>query len=122
MDKKRRKPENSRPVVNCRSSTDEPVFGPGLIKLLEHLEESGSMKEACQKMEMSYSKGWKIINRAERELETPLLIRHQGGRSGGKCEITAEGKTLMEKYRAMEAEVKMCARASFERWFGELVT
>ena len=111
-----------RPVVKLQVCTDEPVFGPGLIKLLEHLEESGSMKEACQKMEMSYSKGWKIINRAERELGTPLLIRHQGGRSGGKCEITAEGKTLMEKYRAMEAEVKMCARASFERWFGELVT
>ena len=118
MDKK----EESRkfkPVVKLQVCTDEPVFGPGLIKLLEHLEENGSMKEACQKMEMSYSKGWKIINRAERELVTPLLIRHQGGRSGGKCEITTEGKAMMKKFRAMEAEVKACACDSFKRWFEE---
>lgn len=105
------------PVVKLQICTNQPVLGPGLIELLEHLEENGSMKEACQKMEMSYSKGWKIINRAEKELGNSLLVRHQGGKSGGKCEITVECKILMQKYRAMETEVKTYACVSFQRWF-----
>lgn len=121
MEQKLEKPQ-FHPVVKLQVCTDEPVFGPGLVELLEHLEENGSMKEACQKMGMSYSKGWKIINRAEKQLGTSLLVRHQGGKSGGTCEITAEGKTLMRKYRAMETEVKTYACTSFQRWFSELGT
>lgn len=109
-----------RPVVKLQVCTGEPVFGPGLIELMEHLEKNSSIKEACQKMGMSYSKGWKIINRAEKELGSILILRHQGGKSGGKCEITREGRMLMEKYRAMEAEVEMCTQTSFQRWFNEL--
>lgn len=107
------------PAVKLRICTDEPVLGPGLVQLLEYLQESGSMKDACQMMEMSYSKGWKIVNRAEKELGRDLLIRHQGGKSGGKCEMTEEGKALVEKFRGMEAEVDACARAAFGKWFGE---
>ena len=61
-----------------------------------------SMKDACGEMGMSYSKGWKIINRAEKELGYELLERRHGGKSGGKCTVTEKGKSLMKRYRQME--------------------
>ena len=40
---------------------------------MEHILVTESMKDACGEMGMSYSKGWKIINRAEKELGYELL-------------------------------------------------
>ena len=58
-----------RPVVKIKIYQEDLVFGPGLIMLLEQIQTTESMKDACAQMEMSYSKGWKIINRAEKELD-----------------------------------------------------
>lgn len=77
-----------RPVVKIKIYQEDLVFGPGLIMLLEQIQTTESMKDACAQMEMSYSKGWKIINRAEKELGYGLLERRHGGKSGGKCTVT----------------------------------
>ena len=42
--------------VKLQINTDEPVLGPGVAELLELVGETGSMKEACGRMGMSYSK------------------------------------------------------------------
>ena len=72
-----------------------------------------SMKDACGEMGMSYSKGWKIINRAEKELGYELLERRHGGKSGGKCTVTEKGKSLMKRYRQMgkKKQGTACRRA-----------
>ena len=62
--------------VKLQINTDEPVLGPGVAELLELVGETGSMKEACGRMGMSYSKGWKIIGRAEEQLGCALIRRH----------------------------------------------
>ena len=65
--------------VKLQINTDEPVLGPGVAELLELVEETGSMKEACGRMGMSYSKGWSLIRTAERELGD-----HGAGRAGAR--------------------------------------
>lgn len=107
------------PVLKIKVFQEELVFGPGLIILLEYIQETESMKEACGKMEMSYSKGWKIVNRAEKELGYELILRRHGGKSGGKCSITSQGKSLVERYRKMESETKEALRKNFEKYFPE---
>ena len=90
------------PAVKIKVYNEELVFGPGLSMLLGHIKETGSMKEACSAMGMSYSKGWKIVNRAEKELEYALITRQHGGSRGGKCEITQKGAALIQRYEKLE--------------------
>ncbi len=67
---------------------DEEFFGVGLLQLLEGIERHGSIQQAARDMELSYVKALKILNRVERELGEPLLIRQKGGASRGKSELT----------------------------------
>ena len=106
--------------VKLQINTDEPVLGPGVAELLELVEETGSMKEACGRMGMSYSKGWKITGRAEQELGYPLILRSHGGRTGGSCSVTQEGLFLIRRYRALEEKVKEYASGIFKDIFEEL--
>ena len=76
-------------------------FGPGLFHLLQYIDEEGTIHAASKKMGMSYSKSWKIIKRAERELGYPLLSSHNGGTAGGKSELTEKGKWFLQQYREM---------------------
>ena len=106
------------PTLKIKIYQEDLVFGPGLVILMEHILVTESMKDACGEMGMSYSKGWKIINRAEKELGYELLERRHGGKSGGKCTVTEKGKSLMKRYRQMEKETRDCLQKSFEKYFG----
>ena len=93
------------PTLKIKIYQEDLVFGPGLVILMEHILVTESMKDACGEMGMSYSKGWKIINRAEKELGYELLERRHGGKSGGKCTVTEKGRDCLQK--------------SFEKYFPE---
>ena len=77
-----------RPSIRLTLEKEERFFGPGVADLLELVEEKGSIQGACSEMGMSYSKSWKIIKRAERELGYPLLSSHNGGTAGGTVSYT----------------------------------
>ncbi|CUX46648.1 winged helix-turn-helix domain-containing protein [Clostridium sp. C105KSO13] len=107
------------PFIQLKIYNEELVCGPGLITLLEFLRGADSMKGACAEMGMSYSKGWKIVNRAERELGYDLLVRQHGGSRGGKCELTEKGESLVTRFRQMEKQVNAYAETAFEEYFPE---
>ena len=54
-----------RPSVRFRLAKGDTFFGPGVAEFLILVDQSNSMQTACKEMEMSYSKGWKIIKKAE---------------------------------------------------------
>ncbi len=105
--------------VKVRVCDTEPVFGPGIVRLLECIEKTGSMKEACTTMGMSYSKGWKIVNRAEAMLQEELIIRFHGGTKGGKCGVTKTGISLIERFNKMQSEMEENGKNAFEKYFPE---
>ena len=61
--------------VSLRRS--EKFFGPGVASLLRLVERTGSLQTAAAEMQMSYSKAWKIIRKAEGELGFPLMERRR---------------------------------------------
>ena len=63
------------------------------------------IQAAAAKMNMSYSKGWKMINKVEKELGFRFLNRCNGGKNGGSSTITPEGRLFMERYHAMLEDV-----------------
>lgn len=107
------------PQLRIRLCTDEPVFGPGTICLLKLIRQCGSMKEACQMMDMSYSKGWKIIAKAEKGMGYSLIHRRHGGKQGGRCTLTDEAKSLVERYELLENAVKKKMEERFLALFPE---
>lgn len=111
------------PAVQIRLMNDKKIFGPGPCRLLELIEETGSIQKACQRMELSYSKAMKLIKGAEKELDMVLLARKSGGTGGGGSALTPEALTLVEDYRRMEADVRAYTaqvfQQVFQRYFAE---
>lgn len=107
-------------VAKVMLVTDKAVFGPGPVRLLHHINETGSVSEACAAMNLSYSKGWQLLNKMEEELGFKVIKRFHGGAGGGKSELTANGKLLMEKYEELEKRTQNCLNDFFEEIFSDL--
>ena len=103
-----KKQERTLPVkarVKLMLCTDDRFFGPGVCELLERIRETGSIQAAAARMELSYTKAWKILNRAEQELGKNLINRVSGGRNGGSSTLTEAGEKAVSDFREMEAKL-----------------
>lgn len=105
----RNTPVSVTAAVKLTLCAEERFFGPGVCELLERIREAGSIQAAAAGMELSYTKAWKILNRAEKELGTKLITRVSGGRNGGSSTLTKAGEETVREYRKMEK--KLCAYA-----------
>ena len=104
--------EKALPVaakVKLTLCTQDRFFGPGVCELLERIRETGSIQAAAARMEMSYSKAWKILNHAEEVMGTELITRVSGGRNGGSSTLTGAGEDAVREFREMEAKLSVYA-------------
>lgn len=100
--------EKALPVaakVKLTLCTKDRFFGPGVCELLERIRETGSIQAAAARMELSYTKAWKILNRAEQEMGTSLITRVSGGRNGGSSTLTPAGEEAVKEFREMEGKL-----------------
>ncbi len=86
---------------------------------MRNIGETGSVSAACKKMQMSYSKGRKMISTLEKELGYELIHRDKGGKKGGSASITEEGQCFLEQYEAYESDVKDYTNETFLKYFAE---
>jgi len=80
------------------------AVGPGKVRLLELVDETGSISAAGRTMNMSYRRAWLLIDELNHLFKGPLVATRLGGPSGGGAELTAFGKSLVRHYREMEIE------------------
>lgn len=111
-------------TITCRLTLrlyegEEKCFGPGVVYLLEHIEQCGSIRKAALSMNMAYSKAWSILNRAEESLGFPLLIRTAGGKTGGGAQLTPEGKAFLAQYESFCTRVNAFAQKTYLEMFPE---
>ena len=106
-----------RPSVRLRLAKQDTFFGPGVAEFLTLVDQNHSMQTACKQMEMSYSKGWKIIKKAEEYLGLSLIEYRSGGASGGSSHLTAEAKDLLNRYLGMEKELEAACSQLFDQYF-----
>lgn len=74
------------------------IAGHGRIKLLELVQETGSIKKAAESIKMSYKAAWDSINSLNQIYGTPLVERQTGGKGGGGTTLTKTGKDLIKTY------------------------
>lgn len=106
-----------RPRLKVQLVGTEPFFGPGVRTLLEWIREEGSVRDACEKMGLSYSKGRKMLERAERELGYTIVERSPGGRNGGSASVSDAGLRLLLQYERFEKELTEAAEEKYREIF-----
>jgi molybdate transport system regulatory protein len=95
------------------------VFGSGRMALFQAIEETGSIKQAAEKIGMSYRAAWGKIKATEDRLGKKLVERHAGGRNSG-TELTPKGKELLEIYIKFQEDTADSIKRSFTRFFEEV--
>ena len=95
----------------------EKFYGPGVQDLLSGIRVHGSVKDACEAMGMSYSKGRRILKHAESALGCKLVVRQQGGATGGSAFLTPEAEDFMRRYEELAVSVDEYARARLKEIF-----
>ena len=79
-------------------------IGPGKVRLLELIEATGSISAAGRAMAMSYRRAWLLIESLNTSFREPVVAAQSGGRHGGGARLTAFGRDLVVRYRAIERE------------------
>ena len=87
--------------VTLTTDDKERFYGPGVQDLLSGIRSYGSVKEACAAMDLSYSKGRRILKHAEAALGYQLVRRQQGGTAGGSATLTPQAEDFMKRYKAL---------------------
>ena len=87
------------------SSAVEPLgvrIGPGKIRLLEMVNQTGSIAAACRALNMSYRRAWLLIDSLNQTFDQPVVSRSVGGAGGGGAELTSLGTEIITRYRRIE--------------------
>jgi len=108
-----------RPAIDISLICENKLFDKDGALLLHMIAYTGTVKGACEKMQISYSKAWGLLSRLEENLGFALVDRHPGGEYGGASQLTPEGQRLLKRYEAFAEKVRKCADACFNECFGE---
>ena len=95
----------------------EGFFGPGVRDLLLNIDKEKSVKAACESMQISYSKAWKIIRNVEKAMGETAVIRIHGGSEGGSASLSDSCRMLLERYMRAEARSKEAIRTILDEEF-----
>ena len=93
------------------------VFGTGRLRILNAVEEHGSILGAAKALGMSYRAVWGKIKATEERLGQQVLEKHTGGAEGGGSTLTPFGRILIERFRQTEDLARSSADALFEGVF-----
>lgn len=98
------------------------AVGPGKIRLLEAIDETGSISAAGRSMKMSYRRAWLLIDELNHIFKRPLVATRLGGSTGGGAELTPFGRSLVRHYREMESEAHAALAPHLDAFQAALAT
>lgn len=78
------------------------AIGPGKADLLAAIETEGSITRAAKAMGMSYRRAWLLVETMNGCFKAPLVEAARGGSGGGGSGLTALGREVLARYRALE--------------------
>ena len=89
---------------------DDIALGPGKADLLESIDAEGTITAAGRRLGMSYKRAWSLVETMNRCFESPLVETSKGGAARGGASLTRLGRSVLERYRAMEAAAHQAIR------------
>lgn len=106
-----------RMELDLRIGTEELFFDNDTALFLELIAVTGSISAACHAMNISYTKGWKLINKVEEKFGRKIISRNVGGSDGGGCALTGSGRYLLNSYKYMQRELSNISNKIFKEIF-----
>jgi len=94
------------------NSEGDSLFGDGKWELLCAIEETGSLKNAIEKMGWGYRATWNKLKAIEKRLGFNIIEKSRGGSGGGgQTNLTLQGKKFVELFR----QIHVNSDAEFEK-------
>ncbi|MFN8595825.1 MAG: LysR family transcriptional regulator [Anaerolineae bacterium] len=78
------------------------VLSEWRVKLLEAIDQTGSISRAAERMKVTYHRAWEKIHEMEEGLGYKLLDAQVGGAGGGGAELTEKGRDLIKRFRKLD--------------------
>jgi molybdate transport system regulatory protein len=94
--------------------------GAGKARLLELIDETGSISAAGRAMAMSYRRAWLLVESLNTSFRAPVVDAQSGGRRGGGAHLTPFGRELVRRYRAIEEAAARAAQPELGAIVSEL--
>lgn len=88
---------------------DEGAMGPGKADLLEAIEREGSISAAGRALGMSYRRAWLLVDSMNRCWRDPLVETLSGGGRERGARVTASGREVLARYRALERTLEVAS-------------
>ena len=110
----------TRPVAHFTLTKGGDLYDGRLSMLLHLVDETRSVRDACEMMQISYSTAWNMLNHVEKELGYPLVTRIRGGSTGSGSVLTQKGRKLMESYDEFSAQLEQTAQELYQKYFSSL--
>lgn len=108
-----------RPEISVRICGNKEFLDGNAVMFLKQIEIFESVREACEKCGISYSKGWKIVNDCEKELGCEIVERQQGGKDGGRSVLTCKAKKIIASFERLESEMNEMVLRRYKALFTE---
>jgi len=96
---------------------DRLKFGDGRARLLEVIDELGSLKQAVERFDMSYRNAWGYLRELESAAGFKFVERRPGRRPRGGTRLTARGRRFLTQYWRFRRGLDDLARRRFRRIF-----
>jgi molybdate transport system regulatory protein len=87
-------------------------IGPGKMRLLDAVAETGSISSAGRKLGMSYRRAWMLIDDLNSSFRRKVVSTTLGGKEGGGAKLTPFGEELVKRYRAIEESATKATKAN----------
>ena len=75
------------------------------VRLLEAIEETGSIARAAQELVVPYRTAWYKLRQIDGRLGIRLLDTQSGGATGGGSRLTPEARELVDRFRRASAGI-----------------
>jgi molybdate transport system regulatory protein len=103
------------PVVRFRIDfAEHSSIGPGKIRLLEAIRDSGSLSQGARNIGMSYRRAWLLVESLRQSFREPVTVASTGGKDGGGMLVTEFGAALIKSYRQLERDLAMLTARTFQ--------
>ncbi len=78
------------------------VIGPRQARLLEEIDNTGSISAAQRQMGASYAHVWHLMANLNEGFSPPLIEVRRGGANGSGASLTAHGHKVLKAFRGLE--------------------
>ena len=102
------------PYLQIAMEGEEELFETRAMLLLLLIGETHSVREASERMALSPSKAWNVINKLEKALGYAVITRHQGGFQGSSSELTEKGFAFMIAFQQYRESVLAYSSTQFD--------